>query len=196
MNERSNRTLEELTELWRSEHPPAAALDTLRRKVARETRTVRLAAIADLAIVLTVWPVAAQLLDAGVSRAATLAIAALWLVNAAIAGFALWNRRGAWSAAGETPHDYVALTTRRARARLRTARFVPAAATVQAVAVVLAVALAPANNMAPDRTLRASVAAAVLVVASSLWAGWYGRRARADLSDLARVSELLADEDG
>ncbi len=113
-----------LRELWVAE-PPAPALDfvALRRRAHRRSLGLRLAAVVEVLFALagTAW-----LLDLARSSGRgvdVLLLAGFVLLVGSALAFTWWNRRGVWSAAGETAADFLRLSRERCRRRRRSVHF-------------------------------------------------------------------------
>jgi hypothetical protein len=113
-------------ELWRAEwqaSSEAPALSDLPKRVARQSRYIRIMLAADI-LVTAVIGGGTIALAARSPRAATLLLAvATWLFITAAWIFALSNRRNAWSPSASTTSAYLEVSLRRCRASLRAVTF-------------------------------------------------------------------------
>jgi len=108
--------------------------------------------------------------------------------------FLLANRRGVWGPYGETTQSFVAVVAERARRRLRLVGGV----TALAVAHLLFTAWLAwwGFRIRPDRPLHPAdaatyVGAVALLAAILVWAVWYRRRVRRELSRINDIASLL-----
>ena len=112
-------------ENWRAAwQADAQAPADLRRKVARDTRHMRLMLASEILVTVTIG--GGSILWAALQpRTEMLVLAiAVWTFLAVAWAFALATRRGNWSPAALTTADFIDLSIRRCRAKLASIRFV------------------------------------------------------------------------
>jgi len=112
-------------ESWRAQWQADAEVPAdLRRKVARDTRSMRLALAMEVLVTVTIgggWTVRAILEPR--TEMFVLAVA-VWIFLAAAWTISAVTRHGAWSPAAVTTADFIDLSIRRCRGKLAAARFV------------------------------------------------------------------------
>jgi hypothetical protein len=182
----------ELTAAWRADEQPPAGLAGRLRERTRTARRAMIAIAAAEAGMLVALAVLTGVVVAARGGAFWIAWAAtVWLLALGMQAFALWNRRGTWRAATLAPADCIALSRRRAEAKVRTARFVRLAVALAFVAVVALFTLADSDGRARPAMPATLLGCAGLGAAYVGWSFWFQRRARRDLDELAVVERLL-----
>jgi hypothetical protein len=114
-------------------------------------------------------------------------LATLWAFTAVAGGFAWWNRRATWRAAGAAVEDAVRLARLRAERQLRTVRFVLLLFAAEVVAVLAQ--LAWFDRLVP--VAFAALGAAGIVIA--LWCAVTRRRLRRELARIDAFARELPD---
>ena len=113
-------------DLWREQwqsFSEAPALNELSKRVARQSRAMRLGLAGDILVTVVIGGGAASwAILAPRPGTVTLAVAT-WLFIAVAWAFAVLNRRGSWSPAALTTSAFLDLSIRRCRANLRTTTF-------------------------------------------------------------------------
>jgi len=176
-------TLQE--DFHRLAEPPAAA--ALRRRVERHDRWLR-------------WLFAGELTLAAVFVGGPLlwlAIAAppwkwawaatLWSYTAVALAYAIWNRRGVWTASGDSLAAQLELEARRCRRARRTLLFVPLLMVAEAAAIVALFEAYFPGGLARAWQLLAACGAGVAV-----WAVLFELQIRGRLARLAALERELA----
>lgn len=183
---------DDLTISWR-EQAPAPPHAALLRRARTHTLLMWLVTLTELGLLFSLAVFSRWYLTGGAIPSKVALLVILWTVTIAIAGFAIWNRHGSWRADSETTEAYLDLTERRARAKVRVARFIRAVTGVQAA---LAVALVWANVAASgapsaSRVLLAGFLAAFAAASYCAWSVWYERRAREEIAEVAAARGLF-----
>ena len=111
-------------ESWRAQWQSDAKVPAdLRRKVARDTRNMRIMLALEVLVTVTIG--GGSIVWAALEpRAEMLVLAvAVWIFLAAAWTFAIVTRRGAWSPAAVTTADFIELSIRRCRGKLAATQF-------------------------------------------------------------------------
>jgi len=124
----SARFWDELEASWRggetARADSTAAIDELGARVRRQSRSLRLVALAETLVSVVFLAVAARMVIApGAGLFEWITAIGIALVVAIAGAFALVNRRGLWRSVAQTPEAYLDLLRRRSSARLRSLRF-------------------------------------------------------------------------
>ncbi|NKB86962.1 MAG: hypothetical protein GKS06_01905 [Acidobacteria bacterium] len=195
MNERMD-SWDSLAERWRS-GSDAPALDLQKRvRAAHLWSNARLWGVVALEvfIVLTFVAWTINQLQGPLSNADVSHLLFAWVTVLVSLVFAIRNRRGIWTASGETTADFLALCERRAERKLQTARFV-ARFTVALWVASVALSTWEAWYCEAWPFLPGSVAFFTLFLAIYLrWAGWFRRRAGRELVGVQKLRAELVDE--
>jgi hypothetical protein len=111
-------------ESWREQWQADAEVPAdLRRKVARDTRNMRLMAALEVLVTVTIG--GGSIVWAALEPRTEMFVlaGAVWIFLAAAWTIAVITRRGAWSPAAVTTADFIGLSIRRCRGKLAAARF-------------------------------------------------------------------------
>jgi hypothetical protein len=171
-------------ERWRAEWQAEADVPAdLRRKVARETRTMRLLLASELLVTVTMgggsilWAVLRP-------RAEMLVLAvAVWIFLAAAWTAGIVMRRGTWAPAAMTTADFINLSIRRCRGKLANARF--------GVVLYFAEMAFCLTFLYRDPARRVAWPAIVYTVATPVFLIFLARYRRNLRAELARLERLL-----
>jgi hypothetical protein len=155
---------------------PHGALDSLRRRAERQRRRQIAVAVLEWLLFAGLLVLTVVVLRGGAAAWELIWLASLWGFTAVAMGFAWWNRRATWRAAGVALDDYVRLARLRAERQLRTVRFVLALFAVEVIVVVAQ--LAWFDRLVPAAVAALAAAAAVIVS----WCVVTRRRLDRDLS--------------
>lgn len=109
----------------------------LRRIVAVHRRRLVAAVAGEIAIAVAVLALSIWIAEDGVAVWEGVWMATLWGFLAVAAGFAWWNRRGTWRAAGDSVAEYVRLSRLRCERQRRTIVFAVVLFIAEAVAIVV-----------------------------------------------------------
>jgi len=170
-------------ESWRAQWQADAEVPAdLRRKVARDTRYLRLMVALEVLVTVTigggsiVWAVLEP-------RAEMLVLAiAVWIFLAAAWSVAVITRRGAWRPAAVTTADFIELSIRRCRGKLAAARFGVGLYFVEMVFCLTWLYRDPARRVPGP--------AIVFAVVTPVFLIWLARFRRNTRRELARLEEL------
>ena len=183
-------------EAWVSERPADPAhrgaaepggLAALRRRLDRQRdRQIAVAAVEWLGA-LALVAVTVAVLRGGAAAWQIVWLATLWAFSAVAGGFAWWNRRATWHAAGATIEDAVRLARLRAERQLHTVRFVLLLFAAEVVAVLAQ--LAWFDRLVP----LAFWALAAAGLAIGLWCAVTRRRLRRELARIDAFARELPD---
>jgi len=182
---------DDLSALWREQTPARASLV---RRVRTHTVLMWSVTATEVGMLLLLPAFSRWYLATGSSPLKLALLAVLWLVSIGIAGFSIWNRSGSWRADSETTQAYLALVERRARAKVRVARFIRVVSGLQAclvVALVWVVVAESANTSSAVRVVLAGALAGSVATGYALWSIWYERRASREIVEVAAARELL-----
>jgi hypothetical protein len=170
---------ESLAEVWRAAGAPVD-LTPLRRKVAAHRRLLIAATVGEVLVVAGfVWLSAVAAGD-GVEPWEAVWLATLWGFTLLAFAFVWWNRRGTWSALGESVEEFVRLTRLRAERQMRSIYF--SLGLFVAQTVIVAIQLAWFGRL--------TVAAGLLLAAfGALVAAWCWAMRKKVARDLAAVEE-------
>ena len=186
-------------ESWRRQWQagPASAIDadaveSLRRRVLRETRANKLGLVGPILVTILVgaW-VISRALRTGQGLDVLLAIEGWVFIFVMWAG-CLWIARGTWQPLADTTAAFVEVSIRRREANLRGATFGACAYVVQVVFVVLALGVASPAGFAPLLTSAYVIVTGWIGVPVGLVVlGWFRRGQRADLERLRELKGQL-----
>lgn len=166
-------------EAWRAAEAPVD-IAPLRRKIAAHRRLLIAATLGETLLVAAFLWLSARVARDGVEPWEAVWLATLWGFALLAVAFAWWNRRGTWSALGESVEECVRLTRLRAQRQRRSALF--AAGLYAAEAVIVGAQLAWFDRL----TLAAGLLLAAL---GALVAAWCWAMQRKAARDLAAVAE-------
>lgn len=169
--------------------------EPLRRRTHRELFWLRVIVAGDLLGCLACLGVAAWwlLFDFDALNAA---LAVLFIViGVAGLAFTAQNWRGVWRAAGESAHDYLALSLRRSDARLRWARFGGWLLGGEALFFIALIGWRWHDGGEPQRMLTAAILVTVLFGLVGAWLVRFWRREKRRRSALEALAEQLDRED-
>jgi len=178
-------------DIWREQWQSESAVPVdLRRKVERQTRTMRVAFAADVLVTIaigggtTAWAVLSGRGDVALLAAAT------WVFIAAAWAFVFLNLRGAWVPHEATMAEFMAISIRRCRASLRAAVF---GAVLCVVEVVFCLDWIYRSDGAGRLEHLDAIAAAGTLVFLGVCV-WYRRRQAAELARLLAMQGDAAPE--
>jgi hypothetical protein len=164
-----------------------AELAVLRRRLDRQRRRQIAVAAVEWLGALALVAVTVAMLRGGAAAWQIVWLATLWAFTAVAGGFAWWNRRATWRAAGAAVEDAVRLARLRAERQLRTVRFVLLLFAAEVVVVVAQLAWF-------DRLLPVAFAAlGAAGIAIALWCAVTRRRLRRELARIDAFARELPD---
>ena len=173
------------TAAWTATEEPAAAAQ-LRRQTARQRTRLVLAAAGEGILVLGLAVLTFAVLAREPESWAVVWLATLWGFALLALGFAVWNRRATWRAAGETVSDHLRLSRLRCERQRRTIRFALLLFAAEAVAII-------AQLEWFDRLVPAALyLLAALGAALGVWSLWAQRRLARELERIAAFERELA----
>ncbi len=187
-------------EQWKSPSGMAVPAD-LRKRVARQSRAMRIMLVSDILVTVLIGGGAtAWLIQAPRTETVVLAVA-VWLFIAAAWIFGMSNRKGAWSPAASSTSAYLDLSLRRCRANLRAVRF---GAVLYFAEIVFSLSWVYHDLSQREPLPAGSFLTSTLVLIVWLCTGifvvgliWFWRRKRAELKYLLDMkSQLATDEHG
>lgn len=121
---------------WAAASSAADLAAQLRRQAARQRSRLVATALVEGVLILALVVLTGAVLARGASTWQVVWLATLWGFGLLTLGFAYWNRRATWRAAGETVGDYLCLSRLRCERQRRTIRFALVLFAAQAIAIV------------------------------------------------------------
>jgi hypothetical protein len=170
---------ESLAQAWRTTGAPVDSAP-LRRRVAGHRRLLVAATLGEILLVAAFVWLSVIVAGDGVEPWEMVWLTTLWGFSLLAAAFAWWNRRGTWSALGESVEEFVHLTRLRAERQRRSIVF--SLGLFVAEAVIIAAQLAWFGRL----TL---FAGAILAALGGLVAAWCRAMQKKVARDLAAVEE-------
>jgi hypothetical protein len=173
----------------------ADAVESLRRRVLRETRSNKLMLVWPILVTIIVggW-IILRALRTGQGLDVLLAIEG-WIFIVVMWAGCLWIARGTWRPLADTTAAFVEISIRRREANLRGATFGACAYVVQVVFGVLALGVASPVGFVPLLTSAYVIVVGWIGVPVGLLAvAWFRRRQRADLERLRELERQLQSE--
>lgn len=186
---------ETLSSTWREEPAPETDLrDVVRARTRRATLRLWASVAVEVAIVTMVLALTVVTLEEGLTPYRTLLLAAVWATTIAALIFTVRNRRGTWRVSGDSTRDFLALAERRARGKLRTARFALWLLAAQLPVHLLLLGWRVSRWSDPGGLAAELLTLAVVFGSYALWSLWFRRRALAELSWVTELRDVLAEE--
>ena len=159
-------------------------LDLLRRRAERDRRRRFVVVAIEWLLCAALAALTVVVLRGGAAAWEVIWLASLWGFAAVAMGFAWWNRRATWRAAGVALDDYVRLARLRAERQLRTVRFVLALFAAEAIVVIAQ--LAWFDRLVP-------VAVAALAAAGGVVVFWCVVARRRLLREISRIDAFSSE---
>ena len=147
-----------LSEAWQATPAPAHAA-SLRDIVRSHRRRLLFVAAVEIMIVLAFAALSVFVVSDGVAPWEAVWLITLWGFTIIAVTFAIWNRRGTWTALGESVEEYVRITRLRAERRMRSVYFACGLFVAEGVAIVVQLAWFDRFTMLAAVLLAASGAA-------------------------------------
>lgn len=157
------------TAAWTASEEPALS-ERLQRKIARQRRRLVLAAAGEGVLMLALAVLSVVVLAGEGQSWEVVWLATLWGFALLALGFAYWNRRATWRAAGETVSDHLRLSRLRCERQRRTIHFALLLFGAEAIAIVAQ--LEWFDRLVPE----ALYLLAGLGAALGIWSLWAQRR--------------------